>query len=130
MNTVSLRGTAFTGCGVGKHYVELDWVRRQIREKVGFVPYVGTLNIRLPREEVKKIREVLKSLKSITIVPERGFFPADCFKVLVMKKVKGAIVIPRKLDYPENELEILAPVCLRRALLIQDDDEVEITILA
>lgn len=130
MNATSFRGIAFSGSGIGRHYVELDWVRRQIKEKLGFAPYVGTLNIRLTRGEGKRIREVLSGFKGITIVPKKGFFPADCFRVLVMKKIKGAIVIPRKSDYPENELEILAPVCLRRALSIKDNDEVEITIFA
>jgi riboflavin kinase len=128
MNKATTRGIVFAGEGVGSQYVKISWARKQIREKLGFDPYLGTLNIRLPNKQAKLLENTLKKFEGVGIKPERGFFRAHCFTALIMNKIKGAIVIPEKPDYPSNVLEIIAPVHLRKALALKDGDEVEITI--
>ena len=50
---MELAGRVFTGQGEGKKYVSLSWVKHQIKEKLGFDPYPGTLNLRLDEENAK-----------------------------------------------------------------------------
>ncbi len=35
------------GQGQGRSFTRLDWVRRQFRDKLGFAPYPGTLNLQI-----------------------------------------------------------------------------------
>ena len=49
-----LSGTVVSGRGEGRKYVELEWVKQQVKEKLGFDPYPGTLNLRLDEENVKR----------------------------------------------------------------------------
>jgi len=129
MTPVTVKGIVFSGEHVGRQFVKISWARKQIKEKLGFNPYFGTLNIRLPEKQTKKLKQLLKEVKGIEITPAKGFFRAQCFNVKIMDKIKGAIVIPEKPDYSPNVLEILAPVYLRETLSLKDGDEIQITIL-
>jgi len=127
MKKVTTRGIVFTGEGIGSQYVKIPWVQKQIGEKLGFGPYLGTLNIRLQNKQ-EKPEEILRKFEGIEITPVHGFFRARCFTALIMNKIKGAVVIPEKPNYPSDVLEIIAPVHLREALSLKDGDEVEIAI--
>jgi len=122
---IVLKGNVFSGNKRGKLFVDLPWVKKQIKEKLGFNPYIGTLNLQLPN---KTALDRLREADGIIIVPEKGYFEGKCFKVLVNGKIKGAVVLPDVPDYPTNLLEILAPVNLRKTLELKDRMEVEVSI--
>lgn len=128
MNIVTIKGTVFSGEGTGSQFVRIPWATKQIKEKLSFNPYFGTLNIHLPKRETKKLEKILKESKGIKIIPAEGFSQAQCFNALIMNKIKGAIVLPEKTNHPPNVLEIIAPVHLRNTLSLKDSDEVKLTI--
>ena len=122
---MTLKGKVFSGNERGKQFVNLPWVKRQLKEKLGFNPNPGTLNLRLANET--NIHE-LRRADGITIEPEKGYFKGKCFKALVMKKIEGAVVLPIVPNYPSDLLEILAPVNLRETLGLTDGMSVDLTI--
>ena len=123
-------GKVCTGEGVGSRFVAISWARQQIKEKLGFDPYLGTLNICLLKGETKLVKDFLRNAKGFEIVPSKGFFKARCFHALIMERINGAIVFPDKPNYPSNILELLAPVNLRDVLSLEDNDEIRITIFS
>jgi riboflavin kinase len=122
---VILHGKVISGDEKGKRFVNLLWVKRQLKEKLGFNPYPGTLNLQLANE--KNIHE-LRRAEGITLEPEKGYFKGKCFKALVMKKIEGAVVLPDVPEYPPDLLEILAPVNLRKTLRLKDGMELVVTV--
>ncbi len=42
-----IQGIVQGGLGQGNSFTQLDWVRQQFRDKIGFDPYPGTLNLRV-----------------------------------------------------------------------------------
>lgn len=44
-----------------------------------------------------------------------------------MDKIEGAIIIPQVPDYPEDMMEVIAPVSLRKTLKLKEGDEVQLT---
>ena len=122
-------GKIFSGEGIGRYFVEKEWAKKQFAKKLGFSPYPGTLNIRLEKKEANILAKVLEDLGGIEITPSKGFLRALCFTAIINCKVKGAIVKPDKPDYPPNVIEILAPVCLRETLSLQDGDTISISVL-
>ena len=122
---VFLKGIIIAGNGRGKHFVNLPWVKEQIKTKLGFVPYIGTLNLKLLSE--KKIYQLRKA-EGIKIEPEKGYYKGKCFKALVMNKVKGAVVLPDVPEYPSDLLEILAPINLRKTLELVDGDIIDLIV--
>ena len=122
---ITLKGRVFSGGGRGSLFVNLPWAKKQFKEKLGFNPYPGTLNLQLPsRTDIENLRKA----EGVKIEPQEGFQSGRCFKALVMEKIWGAIVIPDVQGYPPDLLEILAPVNLRKALELKDGVEVDVTV--
>jgi len=122
---ITLKGRVFSGGGTGSFFVSLPWAEKQFKEKLGFSPYPGTLNLQLAS---RMDTENLRKAEGIKIEPPEGFHGGRCFKALVMGKVLGAVVVPDVQGYPPDLLEILAPVNLRRVLELRDGMEVEVTV--
>jgi riboflavin kinase len=124
--TLYLRGKVFSGKGEGEKFIRLPWVKEQIAKKIGFVPYSGTLNIKLEENSAKL--NLLKKTRALEISPAAGFCRGKCFKAHLTDNVECAIVIPEIADYPEDVLEVIAPINLRDKLSLKNGDTVEIKI--
>jgi riboflavin kinase len=123
-----VKGKVFSGKGEGAEFLKLRWVRKQIKEKLGFTPHLGTLNIKLSAE-YSTTKDLLKRMKGMTIMPTNGFCRGKCFRAYIMDGVECAIVIPEVEDYPEDLMEIVAPVNLREKLELKDGDTIKVRIL-
>lgn len=122
----TLKGRVFSGGGTGSLFVNLPWAKKQFKEKLGFNPYPGTLNLQLlPRTDVKELRNGTKGIK---IKSPEDFHEGRCFKALIMEKLWGAVVVPEVPKYPHDLLEIIAPVNLRETLGLKDGMEIEVTV--
>jgi riboflavin kinase len=125
---MELQGTLCSGLGEGASFTQLDWVAHAFREKLGFVPHPGTVNLNLTGDAWSKARARLRQTAGIAIIPPPGFCAAKCFAVLLNERVEGFAVLPEVPDYPANKLEIVAPVFVRRELNLRDSDCVNLWI--
>ena len=128
-NQVVFRGKIVSGMGEGKYYTEQRGYVEQFKEKLGFVPYPGTLNVEIEYVERNKLR-LLKNYGGIIIdefkTKNRTFGKVLCFKAQINNS-EGVIVLPMRSHY-SNILEFISPHFLREKLHLKDDDEVEIVI--
>ena len=122
-----IKGKVFSGTGEGAKFMELPWVKKQMEEKLGFVPYPGTLNIKLSKDKVK-FKNLLKRAKPIEILPAEGYCLGKCLKAHLVNGLECAIVLPEVKNYPEDVIEIIAHVNLREKLQLKDGDIIEVMI--
>ncbi len=126
MPQIKFAGVVTSGEGCGKKFVALPWVQRQIKAQLGFLPYLGTLNLILAEESAQQ-KKLFDSAKAMVIAPAEGFCAGLLFKATILS-VECAVVLPQIKDYPENKLEIIAPVNLREKLKIKDGDVVNVSV--
>lgn len=122
---LALKGKIFTGQGNGRKFVSLEWVRDQIAEQLGFVPFAGTLDLRIPEDS--SVVERLMGSSRFWIVPTQGFFSGELFKATI-RGVECGLVIPGTPEYPKNMIEIIAACNLRELLGLRDGETVEVEI--
>ncbi len=127
MKRIELSGKVFSSRGEGKKFLELPWVKRQIKQKLGFTPYPGTLNVRLSEESVKR-KKLLEKAHSIKVCPADGYCSGTFIKALI-DTLECAIVVPEVAGYPKGVLEIIASVNLREQLQLEDGGEVTVTVI-
>ncbi|UCD14682.1 MAG: DUF120 domain-containing protein [Thermoplasmatales archaeon] len=128
-NRVAFRGKIVSGMGEGKYYTEQRGYVDQFKEKLGFAPYPGTLNVEIEYVERNKLR-LLKNYGGIAIdefkTKNRTFGSVLCFNAKINNCI-GVIVLPKRSHY-SNILEFISPHYLREKLHLKDGDEVEIVI--
>ena len=128
MKTLCLKGKVFSGKGEGTGFVKLSWATRQIKEKLGFSPYPGTLNIRLTRDSTK-MKRILMNTLGTEISPAPGHYSGKLFRANLMN-LECALIIPEVPDYPEDVIEVVSSTNLREKLHLADGSlcEVKVTI--
>jgi riboflavin kinase len=125
--TLALKGKVFSGKGEGRKFTELEWFRKQIESKLGFTPCLGTLNVRLDGKATES-KKTLSRIEATEIVPSEDFSSGRCYEACLLYNVKCALVVPQIANYPEDVIEIIAPVNLRKKLRLKDGDAIEIKI--
>ena len=125
-----LSGAVVSGIGEGKYYMSLEPYKQQFRTHLGFEPYPGTLNIRLPSSALP-VRKKIDNLGWIRIkgfsTDGRTFGDAKCLPCRI-GSVPCGIVVPGRTHYPEDIIEVIAPVALRRKLGVEDTDTVTVEV--
>ena len=99
---MEITGIVTTGLGKAAYSLGQDFYKNQFREKCGFTPFPGTLNLIVEEDKLEDIR--------------------------LMKNIEGAIVFPDKTTHDENYLEFISKDKLRDKYNFKDGDEVVITI--
>ncbi len=126
LNKITFEGTLITGEGNGKKYLMLLWVKQQIEQKLGYTPYLGTLNLELTKKSAER-RKLLTREKAIAICPAEGYCTGSLFKASI-RGLGCAVVVPEVKGYPENMLEVIAPVNIRETLKLKDGDAVTVSV--
>ncbi len=128
--TFELEGSVLTGLGEGQYYINIPGYREQFEEQLHFVPFPGTLNVQLS-EDSSGLRDRLSELPSLPIHGfsdgERTYGGGKCYPVMI-DGTEAAVVVPERTHYPNDLIEVIAPVKLRDTLALKDGDHVNIRI--
>ena len=122
-----VKGVIASGLGEAAFFTGLDWVKQQCREKLGFEPYPGTLNLKVGSEDLMLMSSLVEEEGVRLVPPTANFCEAACLKVSI-GTVEAAAILPHVDDYHENTIEIIAPVKVKERLNLEDGDTVVVTI--
>jgi riboflavin kinase len=133
-----LEGTITSGMGEGRHYISLPGYNAQFKEKLGYEPYPGTLNVTLAASS-KRERSAMESFEAVHITEwedeERTYGGAFCYPAMVEAPDgrvfdRTHVIVPDRTHHDEDQLEIIAPEKLRDELGLLDGDEVSVRVEA
>jgi len=120
-----MRGKILSGLGQGQYFLTCEGYSRQFLERLGFVPFPGTLNVML--DEPFPVEQ--QAIKIEGFAEEgRTFGECKCYRIK-LNGIEAAVVRPERSRYPPELIEVIAPVQLRRALRLEDSDPVEVILL-
>ena len=125
-------GVVFSGLWEGGYYVSQEGYKEQIRERLGFDPFPGTLNNRLRTRMDLERRAQLEKLPGIEIkgfrTEDRSFGGGKCYPALINDEVEGALIIAERSSYDRSVMELIASVNLRKRLGLKDGDIVRVSL--
>jgi CTP-dependent riboflavin kinase len=124
---MKIRGRVISGSGKGRSFTELEWVKKQFLDILGFEPVPGTLNLLLEETTNQLIIEFRQD-RAYYVIPPGDDFCRGVLLRAIIGDLKGAIIVPQVPNYDVHLLEILAPVNLRKRFRLKDGDEVEVKI--
>lgn len=130
---VTLSGRVTSGMGEGRHYITLSGYMRQFRERLGYEPFPGTLNVELDSESTR-LRGTLAALDAVAIDgwedDDRTFGPATCYPARIVTGEKSYqtahAIIPKRTHHDQSQMELIAPDRLRDVLGLEDDQQIDV----
>ncbi|MFX1277161.1 MAG: DUF120 domain-containing protein [Promethearchaeota archaeon] len=134
LEKILIAGVVTEGMGEGAYYVAIKGYYEQFKEKLGFLPYKGTLNLDLDAINNNLIREKLAETNPINIEgfkdESRNYGNVKCYSCNIFplkkkdKKIKAAILDIQRTHHDKNIIEILAEPYLREYFELKDGDKV------
>lgn len=123
-----IQGRVVGGTGEAAAFTRLPWVCRQVEQRLGFLPYPGTLNVTLESARDLAAWARIRSRPGILLNPESGYCAARLFRATLAGRGPAAVVVPEVAGYPPDRVEVLAPVHLRSALGLVDGSLVTVAV--
>jgi len=126
---IHFTGTIVSGMGEGTYYLSQKGYIDQFKKELGFIPYPGTLNVKIKDIEKNKLR-LLKHQPSILIRPfetnHRTFGEVKCFPASI-NTVPTTLVLPSRGHY-STVLEFISPSSLRESIPVEEAETVSVII--
>ena len=124
-------GSVFTGFKEGGYYVSLEGYAKHFRSSLGFIPFPGTLNLKLRSSDMVEKRGLLESLPGIEVkgfeAGGRTYGPVKCFLARV-GKLHAAVLAIERTHYDHSVLEVISPRNLRKSLKLEDGDKCDVAV--
>lgn len=120
-----IKGKIFQGLGEGSYYTNI--YGKEIKKKIGYLPYPGTLNLRVKELEINSF---ISDLSKIRI---KGFSKKDrtygdiYLYRIILEGIESAILIPERTLHGKDVVEIIGPECFRSVLNAKEGDLVELS---
>jgi riboflavin kinase len=123
-------GTIVRGLGEGSFYMSLGGYRKQIRERLGFDPFPGTLNIRLDDDERWKRQRLLENEPIIISgFKDRNRTYGELYAYRCrMEGRDGAIIVPLRTHHGPEILELICPFNAKFELGKKDGGRVKVRV--
>jgi len=127
-NSKIIDGTVVTGLGEGSYFMSMNHYKKEIKDKLGFDAYPGTLNIKINNKK----SDLFKNFSQIRIngFENKGkkFGRVKCFKAKI-KNVEGAIIIPEINKHKKNIIEFISKKHIKSELNVKNGDKIRVELI-
>ena len=124
---ITLECTITSGLGEGAYFMSMQHYKDEIRKKLGFDAYPGTLNLKVDEKELISLNNTKPIRIEGYISGSKTFGGASCYKAKI-KNINGAIIIP-DLTKHKNIIEFISQVHLRSKLNLKDNDKIKVELI-
>ncbi len=146
---VIIKGKIVTGMGEGSYYMSKKGYKDQFREKLGYEPFPGTLNVKLEEQIYKDIKREITSYPSIYIHgfkdENRTFGWVKCYPTILIPgaqendkvwknnkqnyekmEIESSILLLERTHHNNSLVEVISPVCIKETASLKNGDIVTI----
>ncbi len=145
------KGRIVTGMGEGSYYMSLKGYRKQFKDKLGYEPFPGTLNVKLDDKIYMDTKREIINYPSIYINgfkdENRTFGWVKCYPAILFpeatkykkdlkkdpykidsKKVEinSSILLLERTHHDNSLIEVISPVCIKDTANLKNGDTVTI----
>ena len=129
---VKLEGKLVSGMGEGAYYMSLKGYTRQFKTKIGYVPFPGTLNVRLDKKAHQDAIRQFDLAEGIKIDGfsdgKRTFGWVKCFGGIINDSIKCELIILERTHHGDSIIELISKTCIRKAGKLKNGSRVSIKI--
>lgn len=123
----NFEGTVFSGMNEAEEYLSMKPYEIRLEETIGFIPFPGTLNLRVNEENVKELKKEVdsKAIESFNW-QNQSFSGLEIYPVRI-DGIDAYYLDIEITDYEEDVMEIIAETKLREKLNLEDGELVTIS---
>ena len=129
---VQIKGTLVSGMGEGAYYMGLKGYTKQFKSKIGYVPFPGTLNVRIDQKIHQEAIKQFETLNGIKIKSfsdgKRTYGWVKCFPAKLNNSVNCDLILLERTHHDNSVIELISKTCLRKTAKLKDNAKISIKI--
>ena len=129
---LELNGSVISGLGEGAYYMSLNGYTKQFKVKIGYIPFPGTLNVKLNQLQATQIIQQLDDLDSVIIDPfsdgKRTYGWVKCFHATLNDSIKCELIRLERTHHDNSVIELVSKNNLRKIARLKTGSKVTIKI--
>ena len=129
---LELNGSVISGLGEGAYYMSLNGYTKQFKIKIGYVPFPGTLNIKLNQLQSTQIIQQLDEFHSVMIDPfsdgKRTYGWVKCFHTTLNNSIKCELIRLERTHHDSSVIELISKNNLRKTASLKTGSKVTVKI--
>jgi riboflavin kinase, archaea type len=129
---VELKGTLVSGMGEGAYYMSLKGYTKQFKEKLGYIPFPGTLNVKLSKKEHIETVSQFYNRDCILIDgfsdEKRTYGWVKCFNAKLNNLIDCELIILERTHHDNSVIELISKINIRKTAKLKDGSNLTIKI--
>jgi riboflavin kinase, archaea type len=130
--TIIIEGVIVSGIGEGGYYMSLPGYKKQFESRLGYIPYAGTLNVKVSDNPSLRNRKKIERIPYVLIKgyndAKRTYGWVKCFPVSIndTPNIDAHLLILERSHYDESLVEIISSVPIKDSLRLRNGDKIKI----
>lgn len=129
---VELKGILVSGMGEGSYYMSLKGYTKQFKSKINYIPFPGTLNVKLQKKEFVDAAQQFLALPGITIKGfsdgKRSYGWVKCFNAKLNNSINCELIILERTHHDNSIIELISKINIRKTGKLKDGSKLTIKI--
>ncbi len=132
-SSIELKGEIISGMGEGAYYMSLKGYTKQFKSKIGYVPFPGTLNVKLYQKEyvesIQRIDELDGQKINSFSDGKRTYGWVKCFTAKLNKTINCQLIRLERTHYDNSTIEVISKNNICKAANLKLGSKVSIKII-
>jgi riboflavin kinase len=129
---IEFMGNIISGMGEGAYYMSMKGYTKQFKSKLGYIPFPGTLNVKLKDKKFVEAKRELDAHEGIKIDGfsdgKRTYGWVKCYPAKINNSVDGMIITLERTHYDDSILELISHTGIKKAAKLSTGSQISIRV--
>lgn len=129
---LEFKGTIISGMGEGAYYMSMKGYAKQFKTKLGYIPFPGTLNVKLKDKEYTEAKRSLDAYRGIMINGfsdgKRTYGWVKCYPAKINNSIDSALITLERTHYDDSVIELISYTNIKKAAKLSTGSQISVRI--
>jgi len=129
---LEFKGTIISGMGEGAYYMSMKGYTKQFKTKLGYIPFPGTLNVKLKDKVYTEAKHSLDTHDGIMINGfsdgKRTYGWVKCYPAKINNSIDGALITLERTHYDDSVIELISHTNIKKAAKLSTGSQISVRI--
>jgi riboflavin kinase len=129
---IEFKGTIVSGMGEGAYYMSMRGYEKQFKSKLGYVPFPGTLNVKLKDKEFIEAKRTLEAHFGITINgfsdDKRTYGWVKCYPAKINNSIEAALITLERTHHDDSVIELISRENIKKTTKLSTGSQISIRV--
>ncbi len=131
-SNIEFKGTIVSGMGEGAYYMSMRRYEKQFKSKLGYVPFPGTLNVKLRDKEFIEAKRTLDTHPGIMINGfsdgKRTYGWVKCYPAKINNLIDAALITLERTHHDDSVIELISHENIKKATKLSTGSQISIRV--